>query len=137
MPESLRSLWSASTQRGQIFFVAEYFGRREFVGLNPPVACRHEEAHEVVEAYSLAEAPRASRVWGPELEYLHSPSPGTIAPILSVQDGEVIIFNIDTCRPEPASYPLPEPTWILHDGDGHSYWLPYRHRRIPLSEFPP
>ena len=133
--ERLQSLWGASTQRGQIFFVAEFFGQRQFVALNPPVACRHSEPHEVTEAYTFEESERGSRIWGPEPEYLYAPAPGTVAPILTVPDSQVLIYNINNCRPEPASFPLPEPTWMLYDGDGFSYWLPYRHKPITLAEF--
>ena len=112
-----------------------FFGKRQFVALNPPVECRHSEPHEVLEAYRLEDVLRASRSWGPEVAYLYSPSPGTIAPIMSVPDGEVMIYNIDKCRPEPSPYPLPEPTWVLHEGDGFDYWLPHRHQSIPLIAF--
>ena len=135
LPENLESLWSASTQRGQLFYVAELFGKRQFVALNPPVACRHLEPHEVIEAYGREDVHRATSVWGKEPEYLYAPSPGTLAPIMTKSNSEVMIYNVETCRPEPAKHPLPEPTWILYTGDGIDYWLPYRHRRILLNEF--
>ena len=104
--QRLDSLWTASTQRGQMFFLADFFGQRQFVALNPPVACRHSEPHEVAEAYTFDEASKASSIWGPEPGYLYSPSPGTIAPILNVPDGHVLVYNIHKCRPEPTVMPF-------------------------------
>ena len=108
--QALQSLWGASTQRGQIFLLADFFGPRQFVALNPPVACRHSEPHEVLEAYTFEEALRVSEVWGQENAYLYSPSLGRVAPILEVPDGQGLVYNIERCRPEPSVRPIPEPT---------------------------
>ena len=131
----LQSLLSASTERGQMFFVADFFGNRQFVALNPPVACRHSHPHEVLEAYTIAELLNASGVWGPEPGHLYAPSPGTVAPLLNPPDGQVLIYNIDNCRPEYTTHPIPEPSWILCGGGGLSYWMPYRHISVPLNQF--
>ena len=131
----LESLWNASTQRGQIFFVADFFGEPQFVALNPPVACGHSKPHEVVEAYTVDQASQASAIWGPEPAYLFSPSPGTIAPILDVSDNHFIVFNVDNCRPETSPMPVPGRNWLLYDIGSFKYWLPFGVQSIPLSAF--
>ena len=131
--DNLKSLWGASTLRGQIFLPSNIFGRLGFVALNPPVACRHTEPHQVLEGYTLDDSLQQGGFPEGDNVFLYSPSPGLVAPFVHPPN-QLIIFNVEKCCPEYATLPLPEPTWILHQGDGLDYWLPHRHQRVVLSD---